>query len=366
MSDVLLRELSNADIDWLATTGQRQTLAATDILIYPEQPLDALYLLLEGHLTVCLPDRRSLQQGKPTCDRNAKLAQVSRGELLGESWLFNTTPTALVSADDAAVVLSIPKTSLAQKLQTDMGFAAHFYRALALILSERLRLMFEKPDQLRYGTQQIIKEALIVFSELHDSDIDWMISAGTVQKIQPNQVLLRSGRPVEALYTLLDGQLAITLTSHQSDPLALCCQGLDQASQDQPPIAYISRGGLPGISSFLEFQPLPVTIRATRQSQVFSIPRQRIAIKLQEDVGFASRFYRVMATHMANLLKVMVTLIGDRSAPASAPSTEQSSKHENLHENLAEEELDLDTLQQVCQGGTKFDWMLKQLGVSCG
>jgi CRP-like cAMP-binding protein len=358
MSDVLLRELSNADIDWLATTGQRQTLCASDVLIYPERPLDALYLLLEGKLTVYLPDRTSLSAGKGTRNRQAKLAQVSRGELLGESWLFNATPMALVSADEDAVVLSIPKAVLAQKLSTDIGFAAHFYRALALILSERLRHMFEKPEHLCYGTQQIVKEALVVFSELHDSDIDWMISAGTVQKIAPDQVLLRSGRPVDALYTLLDGQLAISLASQQSDPLALCCQGLDQASQNQPPIAYISRGGLPGIGSFLEFQPLPVTIRATRESLVFAIARQRITIKLQEDLGFASRFYRVMATHMSHLLSVVITLSGHRSTSVQTGQSALS--------GTFDEELDLDALQQVCHGGTKFDWMLKQLGVGCG
>ena len=339
MSDMLLRELSNADIDWFVTTGTRQRLTDAAVLIQPNQSLEAMYLLLEGTLAVRLPAQAA---------SNDVVAQMTRGELLGESWLFNTRPVVQVAAAPEATVLSVARSTLEAKLGSDVEFAAHFYRALALIMSERIRRIFEHPERVRYGAQRTVKEAVFVFGELHNSDIDWMVRQGQVEEVPAGQVLLHAGRPVDALYTVVDGQFAIAMADNPCDPLSLCSQGLsDQAVQQTFRTAtYISRGGLPGIISFLDFRPLPVTIRAVQPSRVLSIPRQQVASKLQEDLGFASRFYRVIATQMANLLGAVTLLRGDSS-------------------DDTDEELDLETLQQVSHGGTKFDWMLRQLGVSC-
>ncbi|MEO1403069.1 MAG: cyclic nucleotide-binding domain-containing protein [Cyanobacteria bacterium J06635_1] len=341
MSDILLRELSNPDIDWLVTHGQRQPLTAADVLIKPGQVLDALYLLLEGNLTVYAPGD------------GGEITQLSRGELIGEGWLFDARPVVSVKATNAALVLAVPKVDLSNKLRQDVGFAAHFYRALALIMSERIRLLFEQSELLRYRSGQMVKEALFVFGELHDSDLGWMMSAGRVEKLAADRVLLHAGRPVDALYTVLDGELAIATTDRPCDPLSLCFQGLEKhgATQDFKPMAYISRGGLPGIISFLDFQPLPVRIHAVRDSLLLAIPRQQVAIKLQEDLAFAARFYRVIATQMANLLTAVVS-VGE--GPDRGSISVQ-----------LDDELDLDELQRVSEGGTKFDWMLKQLGVGC-
>ena len=347
MSDMLLRELSNADIDWFVTTGTRQQLADAAVLIQPNQALDEMYLLLEGTLAVRLPNKSATGLGSPTKPTNM-IAQMTRGELLGESWLFNARPVVQVAAAPEATVLSISRSALEGKLRTDIEFAAHFYRALALIMSERIRRIFENPDQVRYGAHRTVKEAVFVFSELHDSDIDWMVRQGTVDEVASGEILLHAGRPVDALYTVVDGQFAIAMADQPCDPLSFCSRGLSEQAAQQTfrTATYISRGGLPGIISFLDFRPLPVTIRAMEPSQVLSIPRQQVAIKLQEDLGFASRFYRVIATQMANLLSAVTLLRGD-------------------DDDEMDEELDVAALQQVSHGGTKFDWMLRQLGVGC-
>ncbi|MEL6816214.1 MAG: cyclic nucleotide-binding protein, partial [Cyanobacteria bacterium J06598_3] len=195
--------------------------------------------------------------------------------------------------------------------------------------------------------------ALFVFGELHDSDIDWMLSTGRVEKLGAERVLLNAGRPVDALYTVLDGQLAIATTDKPCDPLSTCSHGLEEmgATQNFNPIAYISRGSLPGIISFLDFQPLPVRINALKETLLLAIPRRQVTIKLQEDLSFAARFYRVIATQMASLLTTVMSLGAD---PLGGVSKE-----------LDSDELDMDALQQVSQGAARFDWMLKQLGVGC-
>ncbi|MEM9089552.1 MAG: cyclic nucleotide-binding domain-containing protein [Cyanobacteria bacterium P01_F01_bin.53] len=351
MSDILLRELDNAEIDWLVTTGERLPLKVADALIQPGQALDFLYLLLEGELMA-----RSLTN---------EVIQLTRGALIGEEWLFDSKPVVAVTATSPAMVLAIPRADLTTKLRQDASFSAHFYKALALTLSERIRNLFEKSELLRYRSGQMVKEALLVFGELHDSDIDWMMCTGQLEKLSADRVLLNAGRPVDALYTVLDGQLAIATTENPCDPLSTCSHGLEElgATQNFNPIAYISRGSLPGIISFLDFQPLPVRIHAVKEALLLAIPRRQVVIKLQEDLSFAARFYKVIATQMASLLSTVVSLDGEGSSMGAAKVSDFDN---TLGEGgMEEDELDLAALQRVSQGASKFDWMLKQLGVGC-
>lgn len=343
MPNILLQVLSNADIDWLVTTGQRQHLKDGEVLMSPGQSLSELYVLLEGRLVVQTSGDHGEDPGE--------FAQLSRGDLVGEGWLFDNEPVALVRAAGAAIALSIPKNKLTRKLQQDLSFAAHFYRAIALTASEQIRLLFENSELLRYQSGQMVKEALFVFGELQDSDLDWMVSAGSVEKLKAGKVLLNARRPVDALYTLLDGQLAIATTENPCDPFSTCSNGLEKlgASQNFSAIAYLSRGGLPGIISFLDFQPLPVRISAVKESLLLAIPRQKVSIKLQEDLGFAARFYRVIATQAANLLNTVMAASGDPGGVADMK---------------IDDELDIEALQRISQGGAKFDWMLNHLGIS--
>lgn len=347
MSDILLRELSNADIDWMVTTGKRQVLGNSAVLITPDDSLDALYLVLEGAMTMSAP-----------CS-GREFAQLGRGELFGASWLFNAAPVCVIAAKGSAKILAIPKTNLLEKLRTDASFATHFYRAIALMMSERIRTQFEAAqssqpaDLLRYQSGQMVKEALFVFGELHDSDIDWMMSTGKIRRVESGEVVLNMGRPVDALYTVLDGQLAIATTDTPYDPFSGCSDTLAKQPQAFTTLAYIYRGGLPGIISFLDLKPLPVRIQATQESVLLTIDRQQTIIKLQEDLSFAARFYHVIAAQTAHLLNSVTAVecaaVGDNSS--------------NMKDKQDEDELDIEQLQKASQGGKKFDWMLKQLKV---
>ena len=362
MADVLLKELSNADIDWMVTTGQRQEIAATHILIKPNQELERLYVLLDGSLSIILPqtethsaEMAAASSAEMVCS-DQEVAQISRGEIVGEAPLFNIRPAAMVKAVEDSLVLSISQQQLSAKLQQDIGFAAHFYRAIALMLAERLRQMYERTEQIRFGDDQAAKEALFVFGEMRDSDIDWLTSAGQVEKLAPDKVLLQAGRPVEALYIMLDGLLSISRPEGDFNSLSLCFSGLEKSTRTQTVFADMSRGGLPGIISVLDFQPLPVTIRAVKESLVFAVPRQRLAAKLQQDMGFASRFYRIIAIQISDLLQTVMEHLGcDRPSYSQVKGMDEAVEYDD--------ELDLDSLHQVSHGAAKFNWMLKRLGV---
>jgi CRP/FNR family cyclic AMP-dependent transcriptional regulator len=125
----ILGSLDDADIDWLVTAGQPIPVRAQTPLIREGVVLDALFIVLEGTLKVTVAS----QPGKT-------LATSGSGEVLGEiSMLDSRPPLATVTAETDCRVLRIPRNRLDEKLKRDSGFAARFYRTLAVFLAQRMR-----------------------------------------------------------------------------------------------------------------------------------------------------------------------------------------------------------------------------------
>ena len=123
----MLAAFSDRDFDWLMTAGRKKSVAAGSMLIREGEPTDALYIVLEGALAV------SLEAGK-------EVAQLGSGEVVGEmSFVDSRKPSATVKAAIDSLVWVIPRSQLATKLSQDRDFASHFYHAIAVFLSDRLR-----------------------------------------------------------------------------------------------------------------------------------------------------------------------------------------------------------------------------------
>ncbi|MBD2060248.1 cyclic nucleotide-binding domain-containing protein [Oculatella sp. FACHB-28] len=362
MAEVLLSELSNADINWMIAAGRQEQINAGTVLVQLCRDPEVIYLLLDGALTIVIPNAKSTSTdhvvtvAESDC-QDREITRLSRGEIVGETSLFDLCfMPAIVKADVNSLVLAIPRQRLIDKLEQDINFSTHFYRAIALMLSERLRQIFEMPGQVQAITEQPMKEALFVFGELRDSDADWLVAVGEIKSLSPNEVLLQAGRPVEALYFILDGLLLISSPEGDYNPLTLCFKSQGKAPREKP-IANLTRGEISGASSFVDFRPPAVTVRAVNHSLVLSIPRQVLAVKLQQDMSFASRFYRVLALQLSNSLQTVMSRLGCNKS--------NYSQHQEMDEDVEyEDELDLDSLQQVSQGAARFNWMLKRLGVT--
>jgi CRP-like cAMP-binding protein len=133
MQNVLffLEELSDDDIDWMIGIGNLEDIAAGTILIQQGKPVDALYMVLKGSLSVSVTIAKDIEK---------EIARLSSAEVVGEmSFVDSHPPSATVKALSDSFVLSIPQQELSTKLQLDVGFSSRFYRALALLLSSRLR-----------------------------------------------------------------------------------------------------------------------------------------------------------------------------------------------------------------------------------
>ncbi|MGH7998946.1 MAG: cyclic nucleotide-binding domain-containing protein [Brasilonema sp.] len=362
MTEVLLKELSNSDIDWMLATGSREEMNAGAVLIRQGQPVNALYILLDGALTVSISQGQNNPLGRAFAALEGgemserEITRLSSGEMVGEIPFLNTyLPSTTVRALRKSLILSIPQRQLAAKLQQDVSFAAHLYRAIAILLADRLeRIVSQLGHSTLVFAQPQLREILFIFAELHDSDIDWLMSAGDASRIPAGTILIHAGRPVEALHILLDGKITLSVFEDERNPLARAFSSLEGSETPEREFARLSRGDMVGETPFIDARPPSVTVKALEDSLVLSIPQWRLAAKLLHDVGFAARFYKVLAVLLADKQQAIISRLGyGRLIYSTGQSLDKSFKYEN--------ELSSDFLAQVALAGARFDWMLKRI-----
>ncbi len=128
----ILSELSDDDVEWMAANGSREKIKQGQALVTQGKPVPCLYFILDGQFEVSVAG-------------GGRLAQVSCGEIIGEiSMIDGRPPTATVKALSDGVVLALERSRLQKKLSADIAFAAHFYRAVAHFLAERMRATVQR------------------------------------------------------------------------------------------------------------------------------------------------------------------------------------------------------------------------------
>ncbi|WGV26492.1 cyclic nucleotide-binding domain-containing protein [Halotia branconii] len=364
MTEVLLKELTNSDIDWMIAIGHQREIAAGTVLIQEGKTINSLHILLDGMLTVTAaePDNNPLTRAFAAIEGietpNREIARLSSGEVVGEVPFVSTRLTATtVKAVEKSLVLSIPQQELAAKLQQDVGFASRFYRAIAIILSDRIQSIINQLGRSHIAPGQPLKDVLFVLGKLHDSDIDWIMACGTQHKIAANTVLIHEQKPVDALYILISGIMSLSVSDDERNPLARAFAAIENSEVANREIAKLSKGEIIGETLFIDGRLPATTIKAIENSIVLSISRQQVAAKLQQDIGFASRFYQVIATLLSHRFQGMLSRLGY--------SRRVYSQGQTLNENMEyEDELDASVLDRMALAGKRFEWMQERLRVS--
>jgi len=159
----ILGQLNDGDVEWLSRHGTRRRLADGEIIVHEGRAIDALFITLAGQLRVALSNGQ-------------EVARLYAGEVVGEiSFVDSAPPTATVSALGEAAVLSLPKATLQHRLAIDYGFAARFYRALAIFLADRLRATTRR---LGYGRSGDLDAEAPLEDELDPAVLDTVSQAG--------------------------------------------------------------------------------------------------------------------------------------------------------------------------------------------
>ncbi|NEO45654.1 MAG: cyclic nucleotide-binding domain-containing protein [Moorea sp. SIO4A3] len=115
-------------------------------------------------------------------------------------------------------------------------------------------------------------------------DVEWMIATGSKKEIIANTRLIEEGKEIDALYIVLEGQFTVSF------------EGRD--------IAELSGGEVVGEMSFITRSLPSATVTAITDSVVWSMCRQQLQEKLQQDIDFSSRFYKAIHSVMSDRLSI--------------------------------------------------------------
>jgi len=177
-----------------------------------------------------------------------------------------------------------------------------------------------------------MKKVLFLFGELSDPDIDWLIAHGKKTSVAQGTVLIHKGEQIDALFIVLEGLLDVSVPGH--DKL----------------ISRLGAGEIVGELSFVDSRTPSTTVRAATDSVVYSVAREVLSARLQEEAEFAARFYRALSIFLAHRMRRLTLQMS--AGPASSS------------ERPSSDELNEEVLDGVYLAGSRFQRMLK--GVSSG
>jgi bacteriocin-type transport-associated protein len=371
MIDTFLKQLSNSDIQWLKQNGHTQKIHAGEILINQVRSPDFFYLLISGELVASINQNQGGILGRAFAaleeenDLQQEISRFTPGEVLGKMPVVELTPAMTVKAAEDADLLAVPYEALRERIEEDFGFASRFYRAIAILLSERFERLVQYFLRPQMGQVAPLQDVPLIFGELNDSDVDWMLGVGRLEEISAQEVLIRTGEQIENLYVILQGTLAVFVQEQTTNRNRLASlfaaleTDVDNTEKDdslEREIIRLYRGEIIGEAITLDNPMSTCTLRALEDSILLKIPQRQLLVKLQQDIGTASRFYRVAAMLLSGRLQGLISRLGyGRSRYQIGQSLSLEADYED--------EIDLDTMDNLTLGGARFDWMLKRLRV---
>jgi CRP/FNR family cyclic AMP-dependent transcriptional regulator len=168
--------------------------------------------------------------------------------------------------------------------------------------------------------------------QLSDSDIEWLTKAGHTRSVAAGTTLIYARKPSDSVYIVLSGLLSISV-----------------AIRGEHEITRLGYGEIIGEMSFLNQRSSSITVEAQDDSTVFEISKSILAAKLEEDMEFAARFYRVLAISLANRLRNTVVRL----------SHEKNMKADE--EAKIEDSPETKTLKSLHVANFRMDHILKRL-----
>jgi CRP/FNR family cyclic AMP-dependent transcriptional regulator len=184
-----------------------------------------------------------------------------------------------------------------------------------------------------------MRKVLFLFGQLNDDDVEWMLATGTKRFVSAGDVLIEQGVPVNAVFILLEGRLAVWLKGRRGH---------------EREIARLNAGEIVGEMSFVDARPPSATVKALEDSTVFSLSKATLNAKLATDQGFGARFYRALAIYLSTTVRERHRALGGSGMREVVGGDDEDGV----------DELDANVLDGVCLAGERFDRMVKRVMVS--
>jgi CRP-like cAMP-binding protein len=346
MTEIMLRELNQSDLDWMTWAGQKVEVESGNRLQIADTHSGRFYLVLEGQLELILSDADRAQSA---------ILTYSSGDVIGFFFLLSSSLSSVIQAIEKSFILAIDCPLLREKLQQDAGFSARFYRAIAMLFAHKRQIVSGQSEAIVPESHSVMtRTSFSMFSDLHDSDLCWMISAGTVRELKADEIYVREGQPLETLDIVLEGNLLLLIYGDRHKPLSLAFDG--SHSSQLRPIAAAQPGDILGAMAVLDRSPSLYLIKTAQDTKLLSVPIAFLIPRLQADTGFAARFYRAIACLTAEQFDQIISHLAG-SVPAYEPGCSL------CDQSAYQGELSLAALQDLSIARSKFHWLLQQLGV---
>jgi CRP-like cAMP-binding protein len=179
-----------------------------------------------------------------------------------------------------------------------------------------------------------MRKALYILGILDDNDATWLATHGTARHVSAGTAIIHQGVPVESVFIVIDGQLLVY--------------------SGKVEVAKLLTGEIVGEISFVDSRPPSATVKAGVDSKVLAVDKTVLRAKLQQDLGFASRFYLSLATFLADRLRVTTARL----------SSVQKGADPVIQEDL--DELPADMLENIALASARFDMIIKVLASRTG
>jgi CRP-like cAMP-binding protein len=135
-----------------------------------------------------------------------------------------------------------------------------------------------------------MRKVLFIFGQLTDSDVEWLAKHGRRRRLPAKSILIHEGIPIDTLYLVLEGELAVV-------------QGPSRRQ-----IARLEAGELVGEMSFIDTRPPSATVLAATDVVVYAIAKERLQQGLEQNVAFAARFYKSVAIFLSDRVRKVTAL----------------------------------------------------------
>jgi CRP/FNR family cyclic AMP-dependent transcriptional regulator len=176
-----------------------------------------------------------------------------------------------------------------------------------------------------------MRKVLYLMGIMDDGDVEWLGKNGTTKYVSSGAVLIREGSTIEDIFVVLDGKLSVLI----------------KAMGDLE-VASLLSGEIVGEISFVDSRPPSATVVAAQDSHLLVLSRHVLNSKLNADAAFAARFYKAVATLLADRLRKTTSHLG----------------YGKWTEETDPDELDESLMDGASRGGTRFDRLLKQLRIN--
>ncbi|MBF0537772.1 MAG: cyclic nucleotide-binding domain-containing protein [Nitrospirae bacterium] len=125
-----------------------------------------------------------------------------------------------------------------------------------------------------------------LLEELSDDDIQWLLSSGLEEQIEPGTVVINEGEYIGSIYMVLEGTLGVYLSA-----------------TDTRLLNTIGAGEILGEMSYLEDKPTSATVIAIDNVVLLNISRESLDNKMYDEPDFGRRFYKGIGISLSKRLR---------------------------------------------------------------